>query len=80
MPFKLKNISGAELVALAKPGHPDSMVVAVDAVIEIPGGLAKEQPEDAYLTDGDDPRAWPHAVWELIEDKPATKATSVKEQ
>jgi len=48
--------------------------------IEVPGDLAKDQPQsDAYVIgDGDQARAWAKAQWELVDNKPA-KAAPVKE-
>lgn len=74
-------------------GGLDSIRVESGKTIEVPGVLVTSRPEpkeddepappplpdDAYIvaTNGEE-RTWPHAVWELVEDKPAVPA-KVKE-
>lgn len=88
---KLKNIGAA--VVVGKPGSAGSFEVDAGDVAEVPGRLVTSRdkddnrpiPEDAYLVadrDGDE-RAWPHAQWELVQDKKtdtkADKADPAKE-
>jgi hypothetical protein len=82
--LKFKNISGGDVEAIRTERRP----VDTGEVIEVPGSIVKSRPkpkdgdpepapipDDAYLvvSDGEE-RAWPHATWELVEDKPAAKA------
>ncbi len=70
-----------------------SLRVDAGAEVEVAGELVTERPkpkgdepgptplpEDAYIValNGEE-KAWPHALWELVQDKPAAKATAVKE-
>jgi hypothetical protein len=73
---RFRNIGAAAHVY--KPaGDPDSLFVDAGQIVETPGELAPEQPADAYVVgEGDQARAWPKALWELVEDKPATKPSS----
>lgn len=74
-------------------GQGGSLRVEAGAEIEVAGALVTARPkpkddepeptplpEDAYIVslDGEE-KAWPHALWELVEDKPAAKAAAVKE-
>jgi hypothetical protein len=82
--LKFKNVSGGDVEAIRTERRP----VDAGEVIEVPGRLVTSRPkpkdgepepeplpEDAYLVDNDgEERAWPHATWELVEDKPAAKA------
>ena len=84
--LKFKNISGGDIEAIRTERRP----VAVDEVIEVPGRLVTARPkpkdgdpepapipDDAYLVDNEGvERAWPHATWELVDDKakPVVKA------
>lgn len=44
----------------------DSLPVETGQTITVPGELAAEQPDDAYLIgEGDDARLWPHSRWQL---------------
>lgn len=71
--------------AYAREGHSDAVTVEPGQTIDVPGDLVTSRPEpkkdepalvplpeDAYtvLCDGEE-RLWPHAVWELVVDKPA---------
>jgi len=81
---KFKNISGGDIEAIKTQMRP----VDAGEVIEVTGTLVMSRPkpkdgepepapipEDAYLVDNDgEERAWPHATWELVDDKPAAKA------
>lgn len=78
--LKFKNISGDAVEAIREQRRP----VDVDEVIEVPGVLVTSRPApkdgepepgpiptDAYLVDNQGvERAWPHASWELVGDKP----------
>lgn len=76
-------------------GHFDSLPVEPGQAVDAPGELVTSRPspkdgeappdplpEDAYIiAGGGEERAWPKAVWELVEDKPAASAASaVKEK
>jgi hypothetical protein len=75
--FRLRHEHAVDLFQPA--GGQDSMTIESGAIADVPGELAKDQPSDAYLVgEGDDARTWPHALWELVEDKPA-KAAPAKE-
>ncbi len=79
--IKLKNISGADVEAIRDERRP----VEAGETIEVPGVLVTSRPApkagepepapipvDAYLVDNQGvERAWPHATWELVADKPA---------
>lgn len=53
-------------------GHFDSLHVEPGDVIDVPGEVDADSPEDAYVTGTeDDARAWPKALWELA-DAPAS--------
>lgn len=57
-------------------GHADSLHVEPGDVIDVPGDLAPDQPDDAYVIGtGDDARAWPKALWDLA-DAPAAPAAA----
>ena len=87
--LKFKNVSGAEVEAIRDQRRP----VGVDEVIEVPGVLVTSRqapkdgepepgpiPDDAYLVDNQGvERAWPHATWELAEDKPKPNVKADKE-
>lgn len=74
-------------------GHGNSLRVDVGAVVEVAGQLVTSRPvpkkdepepvplpEDAYIVvNNGEEKAWPHALWELEQDKPAAKAAAVKE-
>lgn len=64
---------GDHPVSLYKPeGEPAAFLVEPGQTVEVPGELAGDAPEDAWLVvNGGDPLAWPKALWELVEDKPA---------
>lgn len=84
--LKFKNISGGDIEAIRTERRP----VGAGEDIEVPGRLVTSRPkpkdgepepaplpEDAYLVDNDgEERAWPHATWELVDDKakPVVKA------
>jgi hypothetical protein len=76
-------------------GHLDSLAIDADQVVDAPGQLVTSRPApkdgdpapeplptDAYIVaNGDEERAWPKALWELVEDKPAAPAApAVKEK
>lgn len=78
-------------VDLYKPsGHGDSLRVEPGQTVDVPGDLVTSRPtpkkdepapppllEDAYIValNGEE-SAWPHALWELVEDKPAAKSAA----
>lgn len=78
---KFKNVSGADVEAIATERRP----VAAGDTFEVQGRLVtsrpaakKDEPEpeplpsDAYLVElNGEERAWPHAVWELVDGKAA---------
>lgn len=80
-------------VTLFSPRGNGSMVVEPGSEIDVPGELVTSRPkdsdlaplpDDAYivLNNGEE-KAWPHASWELVDDKPKktepAKAPAVKE-
>lgn len=84
---KFKNISGSDMEAIATERRP----VAAGDIFEVPGRVVTSRPapkkdepapeplpDDAYLVEHNgQERAWPHAVWELVDDKadkPVAKA------
>lgn len=84
---------GDQPVDLYKPsGHTDSLRVQAGQTVDVPGALVTSRPalkkdepalaplpDDAYTVAlGDEESLWPHANWELVDDKPA-KAAVVKE-
>ena len=76
---------GDQPVDLYKPsGHGDSLRVEPGQTVDVPGSLVTSRPapkkdeeplpplpEDAYIVvlNGEE-SAWPHALWQLDEDKP----------
>jgi len=84
-------------VTLFSPeGRPGAMLVEPGKEIDVPGELVTERPqpkkdetpaplpEDAYIVvNNGEEKAWPHSVWELVDDKPKktepVKAPVVKE-
>lgn len=70
---RLRNISPNEFSLFARAGDTDALTVSPNQVIDVPGDLAAEQPEDAYQIGVDDSvRLWPHSVWQLVDEKPST--------
>jgi hypothetical protein len=89
--FKLK---ADHAVTLFSPRGYESLTVEPGNTVDAPGELVtsrpppkKDEPEPAPLPDdayivanNGEEKAWPHAVWELVDDKPAAKvASAVKE-
>jgi hypothetical protein len=86
--LKFKNVSGNELAVFKPEGDPTSRTVQSGDVLEVNGSVIASRPtpkndepappplpEDAYLVEVDgDERAFPHALWELVGDKPKTAA------
>lgn len=86
--LKFKNVSGVELAVFKPEGDPAARSVEPSAVLDVPGELVTSRPEpkddepapeplpeDAYVVvHAGEERAWPHAVWELVGDKPKTAA------
>lgn len=75
-------------VTLFSPRGYGSMVVEPGKEVDAPGDLVTERPkdselpplpDDAYIVvhNGEE-KAWPHALWELVEDKPVKKTEPVK--
>lgn len=57
MSVTLRNVSGVDLFVLGK-------VVESEALVEVPGKVLKDSPDDAYqIGSGDDARLYPHALW-----------------
>lgn len=78
--FRLRS-DGQPVTILAKPGALDAFEVEPGQVVDVPGQLVTSRdpkaeeplPSDAYIVaNGDEERAWPHALWESVDDKPAT--------
>lgn len=86
--LKFKNVSGNELAVFKPEGDPQSRAIAAGNVLEVNGSVVSSRPEpkddeptpeplpeDAYLVELDgDEKAFPHALWELVVDKPKTAA------
>lgn len=71
---QFRNISGVSLAVYRPEGDEESLTVAAGQVINVPGDLATESPEDAFLVGaGDDARMWPKAHWELVQDQQKPK-------
>lgn len=85
---------GDQPIDLYRPaGHGDSLRVEPGQTVDVPGDLVTSRPapkkdeeplpplpEDAYLVSlNGEEAAWAHALWELVEDKPAAKTAAVKE-
>lgn len=80
-------------VTLFSPRGLESLVVEPGNTVDVPGTLVTSRPaqkndepapaplpDDAYIVvNNGEEKAWPHVLWELVEDKPAAKATAVKE-
>lgn len=77
---KFRNITG-DALAVFKPAEVrGARIVDADAIVEVDGDVT-ERLDDAYIVgSGDDARAWPTALWELVDDKADKKASNaVKE-
>jgi hypothetical protein len=86
--IKFKNVSGSELAVFKPEGDPQSRNIEPGGVLELTGKLVTSRPEpkddeppveplpeDAYVVEVDgDERAFSHALWELVGDKPKTAA------
>lgn len=80
-------------VTLFSPRGYESLTVEPGNTVDVPGDLVtsrpapkKDEPEptplpdDAYIVvNNGEEKAWPHALWVLVDDKPAAKAAAVKE-
>jgi hypothetical protein len=87
--FRLRS-DAQPVTILARPGAPDAFEVEPGQVVDVPGQLVTSRdgkkgeaveplPSDAYLVvHGGDERAWPHALWESVDDKPAAPAVKEK--
>lgn len=78
-------------VTIGNPRRRESMTVEPGLTVEVPGVLVTSRPEpkdgelplpplpeDAYIVaDDGEERAWPHALWGLVDDKPAAKQAPV---
>lgn len=89
--FRLRS-DAQPVTILARPGAPDAFEVEPGQVVDVPGQLVTSRPtpkkdepapeplpDDAYLVvHGGEERAWPHALWESVDDKPAPPAVKEK--
>jgi hypothetical protein len=87
--FRLRS-DAQPVTILARPGSPDAFEVEPGQVVDVPGRLVTSReakkdeaveplPTDAYIVaHGDEERAWPHALWEFVDDKPAAPAVKEK--
>lgn len=77
-------------VTVGNPRAMEAMTVAPGMTVEVAGEVVTSRapdsdlpplPDDAYIVaNGGEEKAWPHALWGLVEDKPAAKqAPAVKE-
>lgn len=90
--LKFKNISGAR-VDVYRPAELGGQPLDPNKVVEVEGRIVASRPapkkgepkpppipEDAYLVEHQgEERAWPHALWELIEDKKTADTKADKE-
>jgi hypothetical protein len=72
--FRLR--SDCSPVALFFPqGHHDSLYVEPGDVIDVPGDVVADSPDDAFVIGtGDEARAWPKALWESADASPVADA------
>lgn len=84
--FRLRP-DGQPVTILARPGSPDAFEVEPGKTVDVPGQIVTSRdakadeplPSDAYIVvNGDEERAWPHALWESVDDKPAAPAVKEK--
>lgn len=84
--FRLR-VDSQPVTILAKPNAADAFEVEPGRVIDVPGRLVTSRdataeeplPSDAYIVVNDaEERAWPHALWEYVDDKPAAPAVKEK--
>lgn len=87
--FRLRS-DAQPVTILGRPGTLDAFEVEPGQVVDVPGKLVTSReskkgepveplPSDAYLVvHGDEERAWPHALWESVDDKPAAPAAKEK--
>jgi hypothetical protein len=67
---------GAAAHVYRQAGHPESLFVDAGQIVDAPGQVSEEK-ADAYVVGvGDDARAWPKALWELVVDTPAVTSTA----
>lgn len=80
-------------VTLFSPRGYESLTVDPGNTVDVPGDLVTSRPapkkdepaptplpDDAYIVvNNGEEKAWPHALWALVDDKPAAKAAAVKE-
>jgi hypothetical protein len=88
--LKFKNIAGGDVEAIAT----ERRQVAAGDVLETPGRVVTSRPkpkddepapeplpDDAYVVEHNgQERAWPHATWELVDDKPAKADTKAEKE
>lgn len=88
--FRLRS-DAQPVTILGKPDSLDAFEVTPGQVVDVPGQLVTSRPQpkdappvealpsDAYVvTHGGEEKAWPHALWELADDKPAPPAVKEK--
>ena len=87
--FRLR-LDSQPVTILARPGAPDAFEVEPGQVVDVPGQLVTSRPNkgeepseplpgDAYIVvHGGEERAWPNALWEYADEKPATPAVKEK--
>lgn len=76
MPVRLRNVSGTDR-------DMNGRTYEVDEVMEVKGGLRKNQPDDGHLIGtGDDARVYPAEHWGLVdgdeEDDPADQSDNAE--
>jgi hypothetical protein len=92
---QFRNIGPGDVQVGRPEGHPESHLVEHGKTVDVPGTLVKSRPkpkddepppeplpDDAYIVEHNgEERAWSHAWWELVEDKPdkSKKSDTVKE-
>ena len=89
---KFRNVSGADLHLFGPGGQMGTYLVEAGEIANVMGELVtsrptpkKDEPEptplpdDAYIVrSGDEEKAWPHAVWELVDEKTDEKPEKAK--
>jgi hypothetical protein len=74
-------------------GHGDSLRIDPGKTVEVAGEVVTSRPkpkgdepepaplpDDAYIVvNNGEEKAWPHTLWELVEDKPASKTAAKPE-
>lgn len=63
---RLKNVSGGELVLFARPGGAEAFAVDNGHTVDVPGEVTAQLGDAVVIGAGDDARAWPTALWQVV--------------